>query len=487
MANRLFLFCIGGTGARVAKSLVMLLASGCRLGKNFDTVVPILIDPDIENGDLNRTKDILKLYKSVRQRVDKPEDFFYHNVSSLKELSDTDSSNASQYLFDLEDTHTNTFREFIGYNELDDKDKDFFRLLYSEQNLNADLNVGFKGNPNMGSVVLDQFTQSEDFSNFCQMFSSGDAVFMVSSIFGGTGAAGFPLLLKTMRSRDVDIDGIAKLNVAKVGALVMLPYFKVSDQEGSEIDSKAFGEKAKTAIRYYNNTLVKNGSLESLYMLGYKGSPSIYDNHEGQINQKNKAHLLELIGAFGVIDFTREFDNLQKGVTKIKEYGLQKESTNIEFKHLDSKTSAIAYSNLSRYRFFSAYLDSGLKRSLNVSRWTKNSILSIKKTKLDKNFFSDSEYKNHIELFNFYFDEWIKELDMNNPSFSPFKPITNLSSSLDFLKDKDVKSADGFRYIDQENNALLDNLTTENEYTQLIKLFGRSTKKVFEKNNLTKI
>lgn len=487
MANRLFLFCIGGTGARVAKSLVMLLASGCKLGKQFDTVVPILIDPDSENGDLNRTKDILKLYRSVRQRVDKPEDFFYHKVRSLKELSETDSSSSSQFLFDLEDTHTNTFREFIGFNELDEKDKDFFRLLYSKQNLNADLNVGFKGNPNMGSIVLDQFTQSEDFKNFCQIFSNGDAVFMVSSIFGGTGASGFPLLLKTMRSTSIDIDGMAKLNAAKVGALVMLPYFKVADQEESEIDSKAFEEKAKTAIRYYNNTLVKNGSLESMYMLGYKGAPSVYDNHEGQIQQKNMAHLLELIGAFGIIDFTREFDSLQKGVTKIKEFGLQKESTNVEFKHLDLKTTTVAYSNLSRYRFFTAYLNSGLGRSLNVSRWTKNSVLSMKKTKLDKDFFSDSEYKNYIESFNSYFDEWIKELDKNSPSFSPFKPITDLSRSLDFLKDKDVKPADGFRYIDQENNAMLDDLAIENEYTQLIKLFGRSTKKVFETNNLTKI
>ena len=40
---RLFVFGIGGTGARVIKSLTMLLASGIKAG-DFD-IIPVLIDP----------------------------------------------------------------------------------------------------------------------------------------------------------------------------------------------------------------------------------------------------------------------------------------------------------------------------------------------------------------------------------------------------------------------------------------------------------
>jgi len=42
--SKLYIFGIGGTGARVLKSLTMLLASGVECG--VDTIVPIIIDRD---------------------------------------------------------------------------------------------------------------------------------------------------------------------------------------------------------------------------------------------------------------------------------------------------------------------------------------------------------------------------------------------------------------------------------------------------------
>ena len=54
---KLYVFGIGGTGSRVIKALTMLLASGVKLNNGFDTVIPIIIDPDTANGDLNKTAD----------------------------------------------------------------------------------------------------------------------------------------------------------------------------------------------------------------------------------------------------------------------------------------------------------------------------------------------------------------------------------------------------------------------------------------------
>jgi len=488
MANRLFLFCIGGTGARVAKSLAMLLASGCRLGSSFDTVVPILIDPDSENGDLNRTKEILRLYQQVRKRVNKPNDFFFHEMKSLHELADTEAQNTGHFTFTLDDTLTNTFKEFIGFNELSEIDKSFFRLLYSGNNLNSDLNIGFKGNPNMGSIVLDQFTQSEDFKNFARVFSSGDSIFIVSSIFGGTGAAGFPLLLKTLRSDNDDIDGTALLNNAIVGSLVMLPYFKVGDSDNSEIDSKSFEEKAKTAIRYYNNTLINQHKLECIYLLGYKGAPTVYENHEGQMLQKNDAHLLEFIGAISILDYTRKINELDLGVTKIKEFGLQRETSEVRFKDLDTSTVQCVYTHLVKYRLFTSYLQRGLNRSVGKSRWSVNSVLNLKKTKLTDDFFNSAAYKNYIESFSKLFDEWTTELDRNRPSFSPFKSMQEIANSLDFLADKEIKkTTDAFKQIDKCNNNFIGQLDSESEYSQLLKLFSKSTEAVLIKNKLMSI
>lgn len=65
--SKLYVFGIGGTGARVLKSLTMLLAVGVKLGAN--EVVPIIIDPDFSCADLTRTIDQMKRYKKIREAI----------------------------------------------------------------------------------------------------------------------------------------------------------------------------------------------------------------------------------------------------------------------------------------------------------------------------------------------------------------------------------------------------------------------------------
>ena len=73
---KLYVFGIGGTGSRVIKALTMLLASGVKLSNGFDTIVPIIIDPDIANGDLNKTSDILLKYQNIFNEVGENNNFF---------------------------------------------------------------------------------------------------------------------------------------------------------------------------------------------------------------------------------------------------------------------------------------------------------------------------------------------------------------------------------------------------------------------------
>ena len=65
------------------------------------------------------------------------------------------------------------------------------------------MDIGFVGNPNIGSVVLNQFKDSDEFKGFSNIFGEGDRIFIISSIFGGTGAAGFPTILKNIRNKSV--------------------------------------------------------------------------------------------------------------------------------------------------------------------------------------------------------------------------------------------------------------------------------------------
>ena len=176
---KLFLFAIGGTGSRVVKSLTMLLASGVKID-NTDTIIPIIIDPDSANGDLTRTVEILKTYKSLREKSHSDNSTFFNTkISSLDELGEGGFL-SENFIFDIDGVKEQLFKEFIGFSELDANNKSLASLLFSKSNLEADMDVGFKGNPNIGSVVLNKFKYSDFFSRFAQNFEQNDRVFILN-------------------------------------------------------------------------------------------------------------------------------------------------------------------------------------------------------------------------------------------------------------------------------------------------------------------
>ncbi len=491
MANKLYIFGIGGTGSRVLKSLTMLLASGVKLQNNFDTVIPIIIDPDTSNGDLNRTKDILKLYQEIRNQIDKPDDFYSQEIKTINELTDGSSVISPDYFqFKLNGTDANTFNQYIGFNSLNDDinekdDKNFVRLLYSERNLKSKLDVGFKGNPNMGSVVLNQFTNSADFKKFGETFADGDAIFIINSIFGGTGAAGLPLLLKNLRG-NVNLSNFAKISVAPIGAITYLPYFSLNKQD--EINAQSFEEKAKIAIDYYNRTIISQNQINTLYFIGNRGNTNFEEYAVGGQEQRNKAHFLELAGALAIIDFCNKAEE-NGNTTKIKEFGINNDTEYISFSDLDIANEKQISKPLTKFKLYTEYLNKGLANALNTARWTKSDIKLVKGNKqslLDKNYFNSTEFINQIKAFNDHFDEWIKEMKDNKPSFSPFEEIT-ANNALEIVKNKNPKGDKSFKGIDIENCLLTENVSIrskEKKHTMLIKMFGKSTEKVLSKNNL---
>lgn len=186
---KLFIFGIGGTGARVMRSLTMLMASGVKLG--VDEVVPILIDPDAGNADLTRTTSLLNAYDGIRKCLTQPNEnkFFGTGITDV----------TTNYYMELKDTSSVKFADYIGLKTMDEASRSMTEMLFSGENLDSDMKVGFKGNPNVGSVVLNQLVGTDAFKGFDSLFSAGDKIFIINSIFGGTGASGFPLLLKILR------------------------------------------------------------------------------------------------------------------------------------------------------------------------------------------------------------------------------------------------------------------------------------------------
>lgn len=307
---KLYVFGIGGTGSRVLRSLTMLMAAGVNMGTT-DTVVPIIIDPDAANADLTRTIGVMNNYQSVRSYANFTQDidtkFFRCDIQRTLQ----------NYILKIKDTDDNLFSQFMNLSGMDRTSQALMKMLFSDKNLNSSMNVGFKGNPNIGSVVLNQIVNSQDFQTFANSFAQGDKIFIISSIFGGTGASGFPLLLKTLRTGN-NYANYAMINQAEVGAITVLPYFKVQSDNDSEIDSSTFISKTKSALAYYENNIIKNGSINALYYIG-DDVTNTYANNEGGTAQQNDAHLIEFLAATAIVDFA---NGQNQGGTVNKELGL---------------------------------------------------------------------------------------------------------------------------------------------------------------------
>ena len=425
---KLFLFCIGGTGSRVLKSLTFLLAAGVDI--KASSIIPIIIDPDRANGDMNRTIEILGNYQKIKKDIETDNNrFFNTNIQTLSSL-EADSNNnqnlkmAEGFKFNIDGTKDGTFDKYIKRGQLSNKNRALIDMLFSQKNLKMNLKVGFKGNPHIGSIVLNQFKESNDFKYFASRFKDDDRIFVVSSIFGGTGAAGFPLLIKNIRSATVqNVANHAILRDAKVGALSVQPYFGVEPNKKSQIDKGTFIAKTKAALTYYARNLTGNKSVNAMYYLADKQTTD-YQNNEGEAAQKNAAHLIELISALAIIDFMDIPDsNLMskngEAVQPIyKEYGLKGNLTELNFTNLGPDSRSRIMKNLTQYAYFNKYLDMQIEKSIERQPWsqgkTGNSI------SINRDFFSSPFYRDHLIPLNNRFKEWIDEMDNNYRKFMPF-------------------------------------------------------------------
>jgi hypothetical protein len=95
------------------------------------------------------------------------------------------------------------------------------------------------------------------------------------------------------------------INKAEIGAITILPYFKLKNDDESEIDSSTFISKTKSALAYYENNISKNGSIDALYFLA-DNITNTYENHEGGSAQQNDAHLIEFLAATAIVDFSNK-------------------------------------------------------------------------------------------------------------------------------------------------------------------------------------
>lgn len=402
--SKVYIFGIGGTGSRVLRSLTMLLAAGVDTS-GYD-VVPIIIDPDVANADLTRNAELLRLYSSIRDRLT----FTEKGVNSFFKTA-LHTPFRQGYNIPITGTTNLTFKQFIGKSTMSREDEAMAEMLFSEKNLTSTMEVGFKGNPNIGSVVLNQITSTQEFQNFANGFSPGDKIFIISSIFGGTGASGFPLLLKTLRQNGV-MPNAGIINQAEIGAITVLPYFSIKQDTQSEIDSSTFFSKTRAALKYYTNNV---SSANALYFIG-DDPKAQYANSEGGAKQSNDANLIEVLSATAIIDFCN--NSFAGQPTSYRELGLNDNPGTVTLQTLpNAMRRAIGYPLMELMLFTKSLVDD--------YNFVSSSKLSANK-KFDEDFY-DSQFVQEVRSFLVQYKAWLVELKSNMPSFAPFNVDAELT------------------------------------------------------------
>lgn len=475
MKGKLYIFGIGGTGARVIKSLVMLSATGVNVGA--DAIVPIIVDPDFANADVTRTIDQIKVYTSIRNKLT-------FNDGTKNNFFKTNFENVvNDYRLTIKDTKNKKFKDFIEYGTMSKANQALASMLFSESNLDADMEVGFKGNPNIGSVVLNQFTDSQDFVDFAAAFKPGDRIFIISSIFGGTGASGFPLLLKTLRSLDASFANSDAIRHAPIGAISVLPYFAVKPNEESLINSSTFIGKTKAALQYYEKNVSGNkSSVNALYYIGDERSKQ-YENEEGGETQRNDAHIVELAAALSIVDFTYISDEdtilhcIEDNNDKVyaqspdfREFGLENDVQEVIFGNLTQDTRELICAPMTQFVLFSKFITKHLSESKSLP-WAKEN-------GFDTTFFK-STFSNNVKKFIDKYICWLMEMSRNDRSFKPFElsvSDSNIFSIVDGIEPGSIRTLWGFNKsgynlfdaaLNEKHSSLKNNYTSEQKFIEL--------------------
>ena len=285
---------IGGTGAKCLESLMHLAAAGMMPDNN--DLYMLFVDPDEANGSLARAVATLNHYKKFRTepRLAQPR-LLQTEIISAKSPVWTPFN---------KDNPNPSLKDFVRYNDLRAKKHpaaDLFEVLYSQKEREAKLDKGFRGHPSIGASVMAQTVKlgADDPWLTFRMLVAKDTdakVFLAGSIFGGTGASGFPTIAELVKDE-------FKNKKVQVGGALILPYFTFDDTKDNELKAKAehFLMNTQAALEYYhlwNKKLI----YDAIYLFGDESQIKV-NNALGGENQENAPHFIELYAALAAIDF----------------------------------------------------------------------------------------------------------------------------------------------------------------------------------------
>lgn len=305
---------IGGSGHRCIEAFTHISAAGL---VNCNEINMMFVDSDSGNGNfVERTKKTLEDYINVNSFLNNTETLFNTKLSPIGGInnclwSPVDGNLESNNMEDSKKTLNNIFK----YNTMNREEKIVFDFLYTDREKNKALVEGFYGHPSIGSLMMAYGLDfnAEPWCTFINNLKSDVKndevrVFLIASIFGGTGASGLPTISNYLTEK------INNQNL-KIGGFLLLPYFRFDSSKFDEVDkglcpdSGNFMGKTKAALYFYDNQDYCNKYFKRIYVMG-----DSYEEYTevtpalGNLEQKNKPHIIELMVGFAASHFFNETD-----------------------------------------------------------------------------------------------------------------------------------------------------------------------------------
>ena len=305
-----FLILLGGTGAKCGEILIHMCANGYLECDRLDI---LYIESDSNNGNGKQLENVVNLYKKCKEQYlikESSISFFFKTEISFDKKSPVEGYERFRELA------SPSGQDIVGINSAEM----LMKALYSEEEQNMKISDGFFAHPNVGSAFF-AANMDKIMDKYCKLMQSDKGelkhikVFMIGSIFGGTGASSLPTISKYLKKKLVGESDNKNINEqVKIGGCMVLPYFsfsrenvrkKIISGEDVNIEADKFVTKTRAALKYFKKVDEKQDSnvFDCLYLLGHDQYDVRGNYQTAGGEQRNMPHITEFYSAMSAVDF----------------------------------------------------------------------------------------------------------------------------------------------------------------------------------------
>ena len=335
MNDKLFVIAIGGTGMRCLEAFTHL----CGIGMFDNQEIDILtLDTDQTNGNKAKVEELIRLYNRVKTSgateggTPNANTFFSAKLNLHRYWTNYSGVGRENY--------KNLAKITSGSPEVQKKNK-LISDLFLDENTVQEFNLahGYRAQTHLGSMLMyhgiveaarniakgnnvqPEEKELESFISKLEQAGANARIFILGSVFGGTGASSIPVIPKALQEF-VKIRSGGKSDIdftkAKFGATLLTEYFtfkkpdnkQTSTKHDSVIaDSSFFPLNSQAALQFYQGDPTVIKCYKTLYHIGWPILSKKMDEdgkektETGGANQKNPCHITELLTACAAYDF----------------------------------------------------------------------------------------------------------------------------------------------------------------------------------------